>query len=561
MDFTERVRRFYEKYAPDKVGNVEKILVAYKGKEEILIAELVKKYGPEPAVANEAFRLRLAKFYEFYAPDKVASIDRIIQHYIGREETAFEDLAKKYGPEPQQNVASKHEQRLKEFYAFYAPEKLDNVKLLLEKFKGSEESMMQELVAKYGPEPARAAFAKRLQGFFEKYLPDKLGQIDSFVEKYAHREDELMKSLTTKFGPEPARVGETSGEDTFLVRVQRLLQMHAPSRVPNASAMLTAYKGNEEELIAALEKKFEPDVKSEVSMAKDSDLEGRVRRIVETYAPDKLGQCGQLLAKYSGREEELVRALVSKYGPEPSPTNSTNQSQDTATNQSQDAATKQSQDFFTSCEEMLRFSVGQRGLDKACHHFVLGNETAAVKERIMILVTCVEKIDSIHNATDDLSILNAITPNHTWTHVPNFLLQLSLQNQSILQVTAARAFELRDNVAQAEECMLQLFEEYLVQSTNIENWRRQDCDRVLQLAHERRHHRYQVVNRALDMIGSIEASTRIDLWKLQDVEAHGLTMWFRERRREIATSFDSTHFQDVELRFKRWRALLDGRTI
>jgi len=44
----ERLVQFYEKYQPDKVGDVSKILEKYAGKEDKLFAAMVKKYGPEP---------------------------------------------------------------------------------------------------------------------------------------------------------------------------------------------------------------------------------------------------------------------------------------------------------------------------------------------------------------------------------------------------------------------------------------------------------------------------------------------------------------------------------
>eukprot|EP00547_Thalassionema_nitzschioides_P006843 CAMPEP_0194209966 /NCGR_PEP_ID=MMETSP0156-20130528/7908_1 /TAXON_ID=33649 /ORGANISM="Thalassionema nitzschioides, Strain L26-B" /LENGTH=253 /DNA_ID=CAMNT_0038937231 /DNA_START=28 /DNA_END=789 /DNA_ORIENTATION=- len=44
----ERLTAFYEKYEPDKVGNVPSLLEKYTGKEDKLFVALVKKYGDEP---------------------------------------------------------------------------------------------------------------------------------------------------------------------------------------------------------------------------------------------------------------------------------------------------------------------------------------------------------------------------------------------------------------------------------------------------------------------------------------------------------------------------------
>lgn len=44
----ERLTKFYEKYVPEKVGDVPSLLEKYAGKEDKLFIALVKKYGPEP---------------------------------------------------------------------------------------------------------------------------------------------------------------------------------------------------------------------------------------------------------------------------------------------------------------------------------------------------------------------------------------------------------------------------------------------------------------------------------------------------------------------------------
>jgi hypothetical protein len=43
----------------------------------------------------------------------------------------------------------------------------------------------------------------------------------------------------------------------------------------------------------------------------------RVTAIYERYAPEKLPMVATNLAKYSGREDDLIASLVHKYGPEP----------------------------------------------------------------------------------------------------------------------------------------------------------------------------------------------------------------------------------------------------
>ncbi|ETK82521.1 hypothetical protein F441_12363 [Phytophthora nicotianae CJ01A1] len=49
----QRLLAFYQKYNPEKVGDVAQVLAKYKGKESKLFDALVKKYGPEPGDSDD----------------------------------------------------------------------------------------------------------------------------------------------------------------------------------------------------------------------------------------------------------------------------------------------------------------------------------------------------------------------------------------------------------------------------------------------------------------------------------------------------------------------------
>ena len=48
MDFTQRITRMYEVYAPEKVARVPAFLASNAGREEEVLSKLIEKYGPEP---------------------------------------------------------------------------------------------------------------------------------------------------------------------------------------------------------------------------------------------------------------------------------------------------------------------------------------------------------------------------------------------------------------------------------------------------------------------------------------------------------------------------------
>ena len=53
-----------------------------------------------------AFRARLRNFYAFYCPNKVGDVDRAAELFAGQQEKIFTALVKKYGPEPVPGSAS-----------------------------------------------------------------------------------------------------------------------------------------------------------------------------------------------------------------------------------------------------------------------------------------------------------------------------------------------------------------------------------------------------------------------------------------------------------------------
>ncbi|ORC84127.1 uncharacterized protein TM35_000491330 [Trypanosoma theileri] len=244
--YKPRLTTFYEKYAPNKVAQVDAQLEKYKGQEEDLLAALVQKYGPEPEVVNTtvsasgvsmSFKDRLTAFYEKYAPNKVAQVDAQLEKYKGQEEDLLAALVQKYGPEPEGEVGTSltpsvrsrkgsemngsavthpgtYGERLTAFYERYAPNKVAQVDAQLEKYKGREEDLLAALVQKYGPEPevvnttvsasgVSMSFKDRLTAFYEKYAPNKVAQVDAQLEKYKGQEEDLLAALVQKYGPEP----------------------------------------------------------------------------------------------------------------------------------------------------------------------------------------------------------------------------------------------------------------------------------------------------------------------------------------------------------------------
>eukprot|EP00662_Eupelagonemidae_sp_cell21_P056762 gene56762-biopygen95098 len=88
------------------------------------------------------------------------------------------------------------------------PDKIGSIDAILEQYTGREEELFQKLNAKYNAtqpstvtedQAGESEHRQRLHAFFSKHNPDKLGSIDIILEQYAGREEELFEKLDTKY--------------------------------------------------------------------------------------------------------------------------------------------------------------------------------------------------------------------------------------------------------------------------------------------------------------------------------------------------------------------------
>jgi hypothetical protein len=498
MSYRQRVLAIYQTYAQDKVASVDKTLEKYAGAEDQLIAALVQKYGPEPvagaapadttpaspssaslapspsmsaaapsatapsAAAPSAgdYRARVLAMYQAYAQDKVASVDKTLEKYAGAEDQLIAALVQKYGPEPVAGAApadttpasplsaslapspsmsaaapsatapsaaapsaGDYRARVLAMYQAYAQDKVASVDKTLEKYAGAEDQLIAALVQKYGPEPVAGAapadttpaspssaslapspsmsaaapsatapsaaapsagdYRARVLAMYQAYAQDKVASVDKTLEKYAGAEDQLIAALVQKYGPEPV-AGAAPADTTpaspssaslapspsmsaaapsatapsaaapsagdYRARVLAMYQAYAQDKVASVDKTLEKYAGAEDQLIAALVQKYGPEPvagaapadttpasPSSASLAPSpsmsaaapsatapsaaapsaGDYRARVLAMYQAYAQDKVASVDKTLEKYAGAEDQLIAALVQKYGPEP----------------------------------------------------------------------------------------------------------------------------------------------------------------------------------------------------------------------------------------------------
>ena len=335
----QRVAAIYKNHNPEKLLTVDETLKAVPGREVQLIAALVKKYNVDAETAStrsssssvEEYRARALAMYRKYNPAKVDTVDQGLKRFAGQEELLIEALVKKYGPEPSPDEAGEeskpnanessnggsqptdtptqppagdanleqYRQRVRRFYQFYCPEKVGNVDRAMEMYKDQEDLLIESLVKKYGPEPEPGAEPPRERGFsviaqdyrarveamYDKYAPEKKNTIDRAMGMYAGREDQLIAALVRKYGPEPGRedeaqpadvqslpslTSEESSEDDYKLRIERFYTYYKPEKMNTIPTVMKAYKGKEARMMSDLVRKYGPE-------PTDEDLE-RVKR-------------------------------------------------------------------------------------------------------------------------------------------------------------------------------------------------------------------------------------------------------------------------------------------
>ena len=532
-------------------------------------------------------------------------MDSFLEKYAGREEELMNQLVAKFGPEPsdgqptqQQGGQSSlsHRERLIRFYSKYAPDKLSAVDAALERYRGKEVEMFAALELKYGPEPpldspspsgaapTSSKFKERLTRFFAQYCPDRMDSIDMMLQKYAGREEDMIKQLVAKFGPEPAAAASPAAGPSspravlsgngasYKERVVRLLSAYAPDKVGNADALLTKFAGKEEELIQNLVSKFGPEPAAAAAAPKPnsesdpSSYRSRVTRILSKHAPDRLGKVDALLQQYRGKEDELIQYLVDKFGPEEEKPRSTQQNPPQAETKRGEQAAKQPTPppMPVTWRSWLEKRIGQIGIADHDKRFPVSTDDGKENMACLVLMRefCPDGIlppsPKSASGPDEVAAKSetSLPSDHdagkeSFVHddfrkVVGDRERFTLDSIATLRkweaetLTVAAATGAEENAARialkAEEAS--------------------DAKRIEALIIDRQRRRSLVLEKALDMIHSVEGQLRAETEKVQQIEAAGRLQWFREKRLEIMRSTRPAQVDQLQAKFSRWKNLV-----
>ena len=365
-----------ESHAPHLLPRADQLLSTFSGREDQLLA-MVQKGGanlgsPTPgSTGGGDHRARLVRYYTKWAPEKLNKVDAALKAYAGDEETLFQDLVAKYGPEPPappvgssstgalQPAASAGASsggdvraRLTAYFLHYDPKKVKTIEKLLKAYNGDDDDMWRDLTEKYGPvsaidaagvPPSSAASPTQT-----KVAPPPAA---------AAAQPQQQPPPTTPQSQNAAVSQGTSNNTaaTARDRVVNIFRKYAPGKLKNVDKVINAYAGDDATMFADLTAKYGPEPPLEVEIAAASPppvaaspqppsrggpvgatssspaaissaaatstdaaaFRARILAMYQCYAPDKVGSVDKAIAAYEGDRDGLVADLVAKYGPEP----------------------------------------------------------------------------------------------------------------------------------------------------------------------------------------------------------------------------------------------------
>ena len=300
-------------------------------------------------------KARLVRFYAKYAPEKLKDVDKALQVYAGKEPEMFQTLVAKYGPEPPDpNAAAQggaaaaapvpsgtYKERLDRFFGKYAPSRVGDVDKLLAANKGKEAQMIATLVAKFGPEPLAdevvaapaAAAAPAPAPAAAAPAPAAAAPAPAAAAPAATHVDPaaappLASTPAPPVAPAPAAATEPAQTSPAAATAPPSAAA-APVVAPAAPAPAAPAPATPEPATAPAAAPAAAPAPAAPAPAPASapapaapaplamDHKSRLVRYFTKYAPQRVADSDKLLAAYKGKEEDLFKSLVAKFGPEP----------------------------------------------------------------------------------------------------------------------------------------------------------------------------------------------------------------------------------------------------
>ena len=316
------LKKILETHDPGNTkANVDRLLVS-KPKRELAVLELFKKkYGlASPKAANndaDDFHKATETFFKLYDPSSVAKTAAYCTKFADRKKDLHTSLGKKY-----QKQYFVTRETVKGIIRGSGDTTTDIDDFLYEKLRDGapDESVIGFAKTKYmgkGGGQQQPSYKTRLEAMFKKYSPERAHLVDGLLTKHKGDEERLVQSLVQKFGPEPAAkpIQTPPPLIEWEKRFRDLYSVYEPSKVGNETALMQKYAGKEVDVWKMLVKRYGPEPL----------WVERIERLLKSHGVKIINteNITQKLVEFAGKEDDLLAAYVQRYGPEEADTTTT----------------------------------------------------------------------------------------------------------------------------------------------------------------------------------------------------------------------------------------------
>ncbi|KPA75411.1 hypothetical protein ABB37_08681 [Leptomonas pyrrhocoris] len=170
---------------------------------------------------------------------------------------------------------------------------------------------------------AKVLYREQLVALYAKHDPAKLVNIDDLLQRFAGHEEALVRTVERKYAQSTQQAVPSSspphrGLSPNAPNLHERIAEVAPSPEHSTAAENASYSTSQ--LAAATEASSLPSgatTENKRAAAGMGSYRARLTRLFEAHAPVRVSRVDHELEKYKGREEELLKAAVARFGPEP----------------------------------------------------------------------------------------------------------------------------------------------------------------------------------------------------------------------------------------------------
>ena len=233
LDYRARFVRFYEKYNPEKLPEVDSLLTKFHYDLPGVIAAMQRKYGPEPGPVIPAGTPLAAPASQ---PQQGSNNGpQSPSHAAGRPVAAAStplSPGRPLGAQPQKLAAAPGTS------AGSAPG------------AGPPVKVVHAASPSFSVPIPEGNYRARMQRFYAKYAPDKVGEVDGLMAKYQSDLPRVIEAMRTKYGPEPGPVLAVGSAATHITPAASAGFHPQPTVVPANGAGQPAAAGSNAAAVA-----------------------------------------------------------------------------------------------------------------------------------------------------------------------------------------------------------------------------------------------------------------------------------------------------------------------